>query len=225
VEAKMPSVITIYKLELTYVEVDKGNVEQAIKVQNDIFPRPEEDATLNFLSSVDIKLFEDISKLKLICDKCVYYLVYNGKKPVAITGLYTLKNYSNDAWLGWFGVLPEERAKGYATRILQEMKRRVKEEWGKDYFRLHTDTGDNATACKLYEKLGFKYEKYTAEASDDDVTDNAIYSIATGNETKDLLWGNKLINIKHEEILLSDVEKHRIMGEYTKLGILKPQKE
>lgn len=221
VKEKMPSVVTIDKpVKLTYAVVTKENIEQAIKVQNTIFSNSDEDATLNFLSSLDIKQFEDISKLKLIYDKVVYYLVCNGEKPVAISGLYTLKNYLKDAWLGWFGVLPEEQKKGYATQILQEMIRRAKAELGKNYFRLHTSTEDNVNACKLYKKVGFTYEPYTVE----DSFDNATYSIATGNETKDLLWGNKLIDIAKEEILLDDTEKQRIITEYTNRGILKSRK-
>lgn len=52
-------------------------------------------------------------------DVLEYYLVYTGKKPVGITGFYHVMGEKN-FWLGYFGVVKEERRKGLGSHMLEQ---------------------------------------------------------------------------------------------------------
>ncbi len=47
-----------------------------------------------------------------------YFIVYQGTKPVGITGLYKMNKTDTTFWLGYFGVIKKERKKGLGTEIL-----------------------------------------------------------------------------------------------------------
>lgn len=63
--------------------------------------------------------------------------------------------------------------------------------------RLYTDAIDNADAIKLYKKLGFVGEKYSAENL---VYDCYIYSKSLCNEKVDL-WNNKSLGLAYQSKL------------------------
>lgn len=172
--------------------VDFNNYKEAIKIQNAIFPN--EDGTLNILASLDRNLFMEKTNLFYIDDNIKYYIAYEEDKQVGITGIYSYQK--DEAWLAWFGILPKYQSKGYGKKLLEKTIEKVKEQ-GYQVFRLYTDRIENARAIKLYEKLGFTGEKYTAEK----LSYNCwIYS-------KDLysdnirLWNNKNLKLSYQSEL------------------------
>lgn len=170
------------KLEL----ITFKNYKEAIKIQNTIFPH--ENGTLNILASLDRDLFTEKTNLFYPDDKVKYYLAYIEEKIIGMTGMYIEGN--NEAWLGWFGILPELRNQGYGKLLLEETIKLAKNN-GHKVLRLYTDKKANATAIKLYEKLGFTGEKYSFEKLDYDCW---IYSKNLCNEELKL-WNNKNLNL------------------------------
>ena len=178
----------ILKSELITIK----NFKEALAIQNVIFPR--ENARVNFLES-----FAE-SKIAGSHNEFVkeYFLVRNDAgKAVGIWGHYLVDDNRDELWLGWYGVIPTERRKGYGTEIFRHFERYAKDKNFK-IIRLYTDDIDNANACKLYEKMGMTKEYYNNK---DDITEDigkiVIYSKSlTGGKVK--LWNNKSINYREQ---------------------------
>ena len=177
---------------MEFVLVDFTNYKKAIEIQNIIFPN--EDGTINILASLDRELFIKKTGIDYVEDNVKYYIVYDNNEEVGITGLYNYDSIS--AWLAWFGVLPDKRRKSYGKRILEKTMELAKQK-GFKTMRLYTDAIENAEAVKLYKKLGFVGEKYTAE---DLLYDCYIYSKSLNDEKVDL-WNNKLLGLSEQSQL------------------------
>lgn len=177
---------------MEFVLVDFTNYKKAIEIQNTVFPN--EDGTINILASLDRELFIKKTGIDYGEDNVKYYIVYDNNEEVGITGLYNYDSIS--AWLAWFGVLPNKRRKSYGKRILEKTMELAKQK-GFKTMRLYTDAIENAEAVKLYKKLGFVGEKYTAE---DLLYDCYIYSKSLNDEKVDL-WNNKLLGLSEQSQL------------------------
>ena len=84
-----------------------------------------------------------------------YYLGYENNAVVGICGIYA--DRADECWLGWFGVLPEYRRKGFATAMLDLLTEKMKR-YGYKICRIYTDAVTNKGAVCLYEKQGFKQD-------------------------------------------------------------------
>lgn len=189
------------------VLVDFMNYKKAIEIQNKIFPK--EDGTINILASLDRELFIKKTGMNYEDDNVKYYIVYDNNEKIGITGLYNYDSVS--AWLAWFGVLPDKRRKSYGEKILEQTMELARQK-GFKTMRLYTDTIDNANAIKLYEKLGFIGEKYSAEELSYDCY---IYSKSLCNEKVDL-WNNKVLGLAYQSELvhLSQEKIQEILNMY-----------
>lgn len=192
---------------MKFVLVDFTNYKKAIEIQNKIFPK--EDGTINILASLDRELFIKKTGMNYEDDNVKYYIAYDNNEAIGITGLYYYDSVS--AWLGWFGVLPDKRRKSYGKRILEQTMELARQK-GFKTMRLYTDAIDNADAIKLYKKLGFVGEKYSAEEL---LYDCYIYSKSLCNEKVDL-WNNKKIGLAYQSQLdhLSKKETKEILNMY-----------
>ena len=123
--------------------VRKENINMAINIQHELFPM--ENGSEDFKEAIHNKM-PDYLFLKQ------YWLAKINNKYIGIYGLYSYKFEPKDAWLGWFGVVENERRKGYGTSILKFTMQKAKQ-LGFENFRLYTDEEDNANAVKLYKKL------------------------------------------------------------------------
>ena len=177
---------------MEFVLVDFTNYKKAIEIQNEIFP--EEDGTVNILASLDRNLFIEKTGMNYVDDHVKCYIVYDNNEEVGITGLYHYDNES--AWLPWFGVLPNKRRKSYGKKILLKTIDMAKQR-GFKTMRLYTDRVENAIAIKLYEKIGFVGEKYSAEEL---TYDCYIYSKSLCDEQVKL-WNNKLLGLSYQSQL------------------------
>jgi GNAT superfamily N-acetyltransferase len=86
-----------------------------------------------------------------------YWLALEDGAPIAFTGIYRLTEpeEAQEAWLGWFGVVPEARRHGIGEALLAWTMRRARVE-GAKVFKVYTsDTEADLPAHRLYEKLGF----------------------------------------------------------------------
>lgn len=185
------------------IPVDYTNYKCAIEIQKKIFPH--EDGTMNILASLGRDLFQKRTGLSYEDDYIKYFIAYDNDEAVGITGIYYYENIDpKSAWLAWFGVLPNKRRKHYGEQILQRTMRMARQE-GFKTMRLYTDAVGNATAIKLYEKMGFVGEKYSAEQLSYDCR---IYSKSLNNKRVDL-WNNKMLGLSHQSEL-EQIPKERM---------------
>lgn len=110
---------------------------------HDIFPEEPKYDCVDFLNSVTGQ--HPYNYLK-------YFLASFDNDIVGFCGIYS--NKSDEGWLGWLGVKPQFRRKGYAKEMLSKLKVLMLKN-GFRYCRLYTDTELNHNAYLLYKKLGF----------------------------------------------------------------------
>ncbi len=132
---------------LRFEKINETNLELITKLQNIIFIK--EDARENYIECL---------KNNLGRKEIIYWLVYKDNKPIGISGLYSYHEYPEDAWLGWFGVLPEERKRGYGSDIFDFFEKYAKKQ-GYKRIRLYTESY-NETAINFYSNKGMVFEKY-----------------------------------------------------------------
>ncbi len=178
--------------ELISELITEENMEEALTLQNSIFPR--ENARKNYLESIESR------KNSNVLEKYQgnYFLVRDGhKKPVGLWGHY-LEDNKNEVWLGWFGVSPAETKKGYGTAIFKIFENYAIKN-GFSTIRLYTDEKDNHLACKLYEKMGMTKELYkNKNDKTSDIGQILIYSKSLTNK-RVKLWKSKFINYKGQK--------------------------
>ena len=127
------------------VRITEENLRYAVRIQNTIFPLYNAEA--NYTDGVTGKADNE------------YYLVYDGKECIGITGLYHYDIDPESAWLGWFGVLEQYRRRHYGTgiiRLYEDMARSC----GYRDARIYTDRYDNDTAIAFYTSCGYTPEIY-----------------------------------------------------------------
>ena len=140
------------KHKLTYEKVTEKNIEKALKIQRRLFP----------LENGEDDLKESINKSKKYYKHLEYYLVHDGKFYIGITGIYSYDEYPDDAWIGWFGVLPAFRRMGYGTEIF-EYTHNLAINMGFKYLRVYADDKYDFVATKFYTKMQMFKEYYTKE--------------------------------------------------------------
>lgn len=172
--------------------VDFNNYKEAIRIQKEIFPH--EDGTLNILASLDRDLFMKKTGMFYDDDNVEFYIASVSNKPIGMTGIYRF--ISDEAWVGWFGILPQHRNKGYGKKLLEQTIEMAKKQ-GYKILRLYTDKVENATAIKLYEKLGFIGEKYSVEKLSYDCW---IYSKSLC-DSEVILWNDKNLHLLEQSEL------------------------
>ena len=132
---------------MRFIKVTKENKDLAKRLQAEIFPRDKSP------EQVDVGI-ETGNPLNYIC--------YEGDKIVGITGFYFQENLPDHILLNWFGVLPEERRKGYGSAILNECIKIAKELDFK-YLTFWIEKYENKEAIELYKKLNFEVVDYCCE--------------------------------------------------------------
>lgn len=105
-----------------------------------------------------------------------------------------------DAWLGWFGILPEFRKKGYGSIVFDETVSLAKQK-GYKSFRLYSEEYFT-DAHRLYRSKGMISEIYNniddKDPYEPDVT-TLIFSMSLTDE-KIELWNNKILGLKEQGI-------------------------
>lgn len=163
------------------IDLNQNNIQIAIEIQNTIFPT--HDASQNYRDAVD-----GITDYKY----CLLYDDENGY--VGVSGLYSLENDPESAWLGWFGILGQYRRNHYGSEAMRLFEKRAKD-LGYKYCRFYTDRDDNDVAIGFYKANGYVLEEYD-NASDPSCFD---YPILIG--TKSIYdepvkpWGNRDIGL------------------------------
>ena len=130
---------------LTQVQIDRNNFSYALALQRELFP--EFSAEVNYRESVE----------KITTNR--YYLLYDGGTCVGISGIYEYEADPTSAWLGWFGILPAFRRRGYGSAAIRLFEEEARSR-GYTHTRLYTDKYDNEAAVAFYEANGYTSEEY-----------------------------------------------------------------
>ena len=173
--------------KLRFEEISKDNIKVAAKLQYEIFPNS---------SAYSVYKSKITGERK---DLYIGYIAYMGNKPIGVTGIYEIPEYSDTVWLSWFGIKKEYRKLGYGKQILDytiEMAKAL----NKKYLRLYTFEIWNSEAQVFYERNMDLGEYYYNEKEHKDIFEGKpkIFSISLCDEKVEL-WNNKFINISEDE--------------------------
>ena len=124
----------------------KDDVDLIKSFYHDVFPEEPKYDCIDFTNSItgnhNYKFFK-------------YFTVYSedvGEECIGFCGIYAA-NYE-EAWLGWFGVKPKFRRRGFGKEMLSELEFLMLQ-YGYRYSRLYTDKVINNNAYNLYLKNGY----------------------------------------------------------------------
>lgn len=106
-------------------------------------------------SEYDLCHVKDAVTGKYNFQRLEYYLGYENGEVVGITGVYA--DNADECWLGWFGIRPEYRRRGYATSMLN-LQLQMMKNYGYNVCRLYTYTTINKAAIPMYLKNGFSID-------------------------------------------------------------------
>lgn len=172
---------------LAYEKITKDNLGEAVSVQNTIFPH--ENGKQNFIDSINGADYRR---------ELIFWLVYLDKTPIGVTGLYAYNEYPHDAWMGWFGVLPKYRGKGYGGQIFDFFEREARQR-GYENIRLYTDSLENSDAVGFYEKKGMVSEEYSNPEDIFHATGKILIFSKSLNNSPVEKWDNKFLNLSGQE--------------------------
>ena len=171
---------------LSKVLITADNMEFALSVQHGIFPKF--DARHNYEDAVSGNTDKNLK----------YYLLYSGADCVGISGYYVTKEDKESGWLGWFGILPEFRRKGYGTQALNMFFDECREN-GLTHARLYTDLSDNYKTIQFYFANDMVGELYSNPNDDTLGIGVLVFSKSLKGADSFKLWGNKNLHL-HEQL-------------------------
>lgn len=171
-------------MKLEYELINENNINLATSIQYTIFP--DECAYFHYKESIDKNNTYNW-----------YYIIKHNGIPVGITGLYIMDDIDKESiWLGWFGILPEYRSKGFGRQSLLDIIEKAKK-FNKKYFRLYTNDDGTSTARPLYRSVMQICENYN-NANDYNYNGNCyIYSYGLCDEDVKP-WNNRFMNLKKD---------------------------
>ena len=127
------------------IKIDRNNIDAALAIQRTLFPGY--DATVNYIEAIDgISGYE-------------YWILSMNGVHIGISGIYSLKEEPQSAWLGWFGILPRYRKNGLGSEALSVFEEEARKR-GFRFARLYTGRQNNDVAKSFYAANGYVEEHY-----------------------------------------------------------------
>lgn len=137
----------------------------ALDATRRIFPNVHDQKNIEeaYRMSLEPERFDDEFKKQGI-RSLKYWVATKSKKSPDIAGVTGLETMIEDepevAWLGWFGVAPEFRGKGFGRSLLKKTISKARM-IGFDRLRLWTTTAPEEIAAQdMYEDFGFRLTEY-----------------------------------------------------------------
>ncbi len=173
--------------KLRFEEINKNNIKVAARLQYEIFPNS------SAYSVYKSKITGQIKSLY------IGYIAYIRDNPIGVTGIYEIPEYSDTAWLSWFGIKKEYRKLGYGKQIFDYTIEMAKVN-NKKYLRLYTFEIWNNEAQAFYKRNMDLGEYYYNDKEHKDIFEGKpkIFSISLCDEKVEL-WNNKFIDISEDE--------------------------
>ncbi len=166
---------------LKYITINLNNLNIAYEIQKSTWP---DDPNYDDLYDKAINTKDD---------NC-FFLVYDNKTLIGITGVDVFREYPDTIWLDWFTILPEYRKKGYGKKVLLDTILYCKNLNKYDVFRVEITSYENRPALFLYDKIMQMKENYTIEDTDTIKNNTIIYSYSLNGKLK--LWNNKYLGLR-----------------------------
>ena len=169
---------------LEYRKLDKDNYPYVLDIKHKLFPESnsDEDYTKYFNNEV----------------KSNYYLILKDNSPCATIGWYDFDNTGENAFVGWFAVLPEFQKQGIGKKALEHIIQEVVS-LNYSYLRVYTDKVENFASTKLYDKTFDAREDYTYPDKIGKTNNFVVYTKFL--TTKHELWNNTPLNEDDNYIL------------------------
>ena len=163
--------------KLTFETLNKSNITDVLRIKHNLFPESSSDEDYD-------KYFNDEVKSN-------YYLIRLNNIPCATIGWYDFDNTNKDAFVGWFGVLPEYQGKGIGKECLKYIINEVKRLEFK-YLRVYTDKIVNLISTKMYDKTFDLRENYLYPDKIGNTKNFVIYTKFLTNEQEK--WNDRPLN-------------------------------
>lgn len=162
---------------IRYQRLNKNNYQQVLQIKHELFPESNSD--------------EDYEKYFNSQIKSNYYLILKDREPCGTIGWYDFDNKSKEAFVGWFGVLPQFQKQGIGTKALKKIMAEVKS-LNYEYLRVYTDKVVNSISVKLYDKIFDIKEDYTYPDNIGKTNNFVVFSkfLKTGQAP----WNNRPLN-------------------------------
>ncbi|HEU5114365.1 MAG TPA: GNAT family N-acetyltransferase [Candidatus Paceibacterota bacterium] len=135
---------------LAIVPLSRANIDEAIELVHSVFPREAKQGI------PEVPYWDSLNHtgLALESNRLEYYVAFENRQIIGVTGVFDEKDDTEAAWLGWFCVHPAFRGKGYGRQIL-EWTLALARSYGYKRFVVYTSRDPaESTAQLLYEKLG-----------------------------------------------------------------------
>lgn len=171
---------------LTFEPISKDNLDLIVEVQNRIFPG--ESAKQNYLETIEKNPYRK---------ELANWLVLHESRPIGVVGLYSYYEYPQTAWLGWFGVLPEERGKKYGSDMF-EFWLDIARHKGYTEARLYTDKFANQEALGFYTNKGMIQEEYLNMSEGEEITHSTVIFSLSLTDKHIAKWDNKFLELSEQ---------------------------
>lgn len=169
--------------KLKYVKVDKNNIDLACKIQSSEWPNyPDRENYEYMIENGD--------------ERNVDFIVYLNNSPIGITGVYIESIDKKSIWLDWYCVLPEYRGKGYGKQILLDTINYCRKFDDIDFFRVDTSFNLKRASSNLYLKVMDFIEKYTAEDTENYISDDYICTKCLKPNSDYVAWNNRNLHLR-----------------------------
>ena len=177
---------------VTLERITSSNIDLAVQIQAELFPTAS--ARANYEESLDPASGYE------------YYLLYEGRDCVGITGLYNNLGDHDSAWLGWFGIREGFRRRHLGSEALRRFEEMAAAR-GYRFARLYTDAENNDAAIAFYRSNGYVGEPYFN--ADDPACEEFRILIFSKSLTDQALipWNNENIHLT-EQIARQRVDKN-----------------
>lgn len=168
------------KMKLKWLSKNRNSVSKLINLRLKIFEKDE-----TFKDNNDIKIeeqcikdnFNNVNYKGKIYQNIDYAIIENeNNKEIGVIGYF---NKDGDYWLDWFGILKDERQKGYGSKAINLLENYLIKK-GVKTIRLYAN---NINAINLYKELGFEKQLETQLRNNEQLT----------------IMGKSLINEKYIE--------------------------
>lgn len=136
--------------------VTKYELDKALSIQQELLPKY--DASIDFESAAVSHAFDryvDVS----------YYILGYDNNDIGLMGIYGYVGDRDNAWLDWFGILPEYRRKGFGTAALRIFENKAVALRYR-YARILTDKFNNDAVLSFYASNGYMAEDYVNKFED-----------------------------------------------------------
>lgn len=166
---------------IKHIKLNQDNIQYAIEIQHKIFGSL--DASKDYEAFVNGE--NDYN----------YFLVYDGDTCIGVSGIYHIGQDYENAWLGWFGILPEKRRNALGSDALRLVDETARDLGFRTMRVLISDDEVFDGAQKFFKCNGYHKEEYKTPRDPESLKKN--YYIFSKNLFQEPLemWDNKNLNL------------------------------